>query len=277
MAITRTAWTDDDGTGTTGTVLNNAAKTTLYNEIDGRWSEVTVTDVGNQDDFDYSEADVLRCNNATLLTLRGLLAPASPVKPGKRLVIYSVGAGQVDLADRDTNSAAANRIVNGVNGTISLAPGAGRVSLVYDDIADRWRVVHHDQGEWITRTFDAGDYTASGALTWTVASGDVLTMAYFLVGTALHINFDLTDTSTGGTADTTLVINLPGGFTADKNAHVPIRFEDNGTAGIGYAVSLTSETIISIKKVDNSNWSNASTNATDVQGQITIEVGPGEP
>jgi len=34
MAITRTAWTDDDGTGTTGTVLNNAVKTELYDQID---------------------------------------------------------------------------------------------------------------------------------------------------------------------------------------------------------------------------------------------------
>jgi len=33
-AITRTAWIDDDGTGTTGTVLNNAEKTILYNQID---------------------------------------------------------------------------------------------------------------------------------------------------------------------------------------------------------------------------------------------------
>lgn len=34
MAITRTAWTDDDGSGTTGTVINNAEKTTLYGQID---------------------------------------------------------------------------------------------------------------------------------------------------------------------------------------------------------------------------------------------------
>lgn len=34
MAITRTAWVDDDGTGTTGTVINNAVKTELYNQID---------------------------------------------------------------------------------------------------------------------------------------------------------------------------------------------------------------------------------------------------
>lgn len=32
--ISRTAWIDDDGSGTTGTPINNAAKTSLYNEID---------------------------------------------------------------------------------------------------------------------------------------------------------------------------------------------------------------------------------------------------
>jgi hypothetical protein len=32
--ITRTSWIDDDGTGTTGTIINNAEKQTLYNQID---------------------------------------------------------------------------------------------------------------------------------------------------------------------------------------------------------------------------------------------------
>jgi hypothetical protein len=36
--ITRTAITDDDGTGTTGTILNNAWKTELYNQIDAMFS-----------------------------------------------------------------------------------------------------------------------------------------------------------------------------------------------------------------------------------------------
>lgn len=34
ITITRTAWTDDDGTGTVGSVINNAEKTGLYNQID---------------------------------------------------------------------------------------------------------------------------------------------------------------------------------------------------------------------------------------------------
>jgi hypothetical protein len=34
MAITRSVWIDDDGTGTTGTILNNAELQKIYNNID---------------------------------------------------------------------------------------------------------------------------------------------------------------------------------------------------------------------------------------------------
>jgi hypothetical protein len=34
MPITRTIWIDDDGTGTTGTIINNAEKQLLYDQID---------------------------------------------------------------------------------------------------------------------------------------------------------------------------------------------------------------------------------------------------
>lgn len=44
MPITRTSWVDDDGSGQTGTVINNAEKTTLYNQIDayvgGNWGTI---------------------------------------------------------------------------------------------------------------------------------------------------------------------------------------------------------------------------------------------
>jgi hypothetical protein len=39
MAITRTPIIDDDGTGTTGTVIDNAWKTELYNQIDASFAQ----------------------------------------------------------------------------------------------------------------------------------------------------------------------------------------------------------------------------------------------
>ncbi len=47
VVITRTPWIDDDGTGTTGTVLNNAMKTGLYNEIDTALAKVAQLAGGN--------------------------------------------------------------------------------------------------------------------------------------------------------------------------------------------------------------------------------------
>lgn len=43
VTITRTAWTDDDGSGTTGTVLNNAVKTSLYAQIDAALAAMAVS------------------------------------------------------------------------------------------------------------------------------------------------------------------------------------------------------------------------------------------
>jgi hypothetical protein len=40
VTIVRTSWIDDDGTGTTGTVINNAVKTALYNDIDGALTKI---------------------------------------------------------------------------------------------------------------------------------------------------------------------------------------------------------------------------------------------
>lgn len=38
MAITRVVWTDDDGTGTTGTILDNAQLQLIYDSIETGWA-----------------------------------------------------------------------------------------------------------------------------------------------------------------------------------------------------------------------------------------------
>jgi hypothetical protein len=47
VTITRTNWQDDDGSGTVGTVINNAAKTDLYNQIDAALAKVAQLAGGN--------------------------------------------------------------------------------------------------------------------------------------------------------------------------------------------------------------------------------------
>lgn len=110
--------------------------------------EDTVTTTGNIDDYDFGTASIIRMNNSSLSTIRGLKAGVA----GQRLTIISVGSAQVDINDEDANSTAANRIITSCSATISLYQGKGSVSLMYDATTARWRVEDHNQGDYIAYT-----------------------------------------------------------------------------------------------------------------------------
>lgn len=216
---------------------------------------------------------VIFANNATLLTIQGIAAGHD----GQRVTIFSLGAGQVDLANLSPSAAAANRLINGVTGTISLAAGSGRVSLIYDSTVARWRVVLHEQGAWITPTFAAGNFTGSGTQTWTLAAGDVAALAYRLSGRTVTVSFDLATTSVGGGAAPFLRIGNAawGGFTAARMVETLGAVADNGAPAVAglISVGLDTATAISINTNVNggSNWT-GSADATLTRGTITFDV-----
>jgi len=80
MAITRTPMIDDDGSGTTGTIINNAWKQELYNQIDGYitenlpWTPVDASGAGLV--FSVSTAIYTRINHLVAVTLN-MSYPAS--------------------------------------------------------------------------------------------------------------------------------------------------------------------------------------------------------
>jgi hypothetical protein len=151
MAITRTAWTDDDGSGTTGTVINNAVKTELYNQIDAALAlllaltggtvsgattfSATITFNGKSDhkgEFAISDAGqsiVLASgsnNNITLnagvttvtitsagggSTLTGLTGGYS----GRILIVMNIGSGDtLTIANESASSTDVNRFASAV-------------------------------------------------------------------------------------------------------------------------------------------------------------------
>ncbi len=266
-AISSTYFASLSGADLTNLVASNLASGLVPQAQ--KSSEGTTTSTGNQDNVDFSGVDSLRCNNASLLTLRGLLAGV----PGQRLTIVSVGAGQVDIANEDANSTAANRVINGVTGTISLAPGSGRLDLQYDGTTQRWRAINHEQGAWITPAFSAANFTANGSMTWTVDAGDVTTYAYRLSGRTLSVAFSIVSTSVGGTLNTQLRLAIPGGFTAAKTVTSWQFAFDNGVRNASRCEVTASTTVIyfRVDTAGTSNWS-ASTNNTAVTGEIIIEV-----
>lgn len=272
--ITRTPITDDDGTGTTGTILDNAWLQQIYDQIDalaialaGGTQTTTVT--GTQDNFALTTGcGLLRVNNASLVTFRGFSAGVD----GQQLVVVSIGAGEVDFAHENTNSSAANRLHNFATvGNTPLAAGVGTAVFRYDGTTQRWRLIHHEQGAWISVPYSAGNFsTFAGAGTWTVDSGDQKRFAYWLKGRTLHLSFNFNGT-TVSSASAVLQVTPPGGFLlADyPNYQDMFYFLTSSTAGVGKVYSTSSNLLDFDPFV--AVW-NTGANVTSIWVELTFDV-----
>lgn len=254
-------------------VLDSAGRLKISPQVP---TEFTTTSTGNIDDLDFSNADLIRMNNASLATIRGLQAG----DPGQRVTIISMGAGQVDVNHQDTNSAAADRCVCFITtGPTSLAAGVGTMELVYDGTTARWRVVDHFQGSYIIQTYNAGDFTAATG-TWTVDSADAQALKFYVSGRKLDITGALAATSVSATPNY-LSLTLPQGYVAapatPKNQTMGyLQYSDNGgtyTAGSAWVPNGTGITTIRFYTAGfgSANWS-ASTNATFLYFFTSIEL-----
>ncbi len=232
-------------------------------------TEFTLTTTGNIDDLDFSNANVIRFNNATLSTLRGLKAGTA----GQQVTIVSVGAGEVDLAHQNAGSVAANRLINFVTGGVTpLAAGIGTAVYEYDGTTARWRLVTHTQGAAITVPYNAGNFTTDAG-TWTVDAGDQVTYSFYLTGNILQVFLSLQTTTVvqAGGGPTQLRITLPNGYTGSAAPTAIYRALDNGTNSIANLDCPTSTTIRAFANIAGTQWANA-TNTTYVLGGISIPI-----
>jgi len=95
-----------------------------------------ITTTGNIDDLDFEGAGLLVMNNAALATIRGLKAKYA----GFRLTIIAIGAGNVELAHQNANSAAANRLINFLTASNTVMTPGTAATYVYDIGTGRWRL-----------------------------------------------------------------------------------------------------------------------------------------
>jgi hypothetical protein len=236
----------------------------------GAQGEATMSASGLFHNIELPDAAVLRLANEELLTISGLEAGA----PGQRLILVSAGAGQVDLLNQNTGSVSANRFLNGVQGPLSLSPGSGRAIIEYDASTFRWRVIHHEQGAWISVPYSAAVFAGYHTMMWTVDAVDLKVFKYMLRGKTMTLVMSVEDSSVGGTLDAFLRVDIPRGFVAASyvpgihvqynSASPPLAFGFfNTTAGIDYIPLYNGNASVF--------WS-ASTNTTSVAFTATFEV-----
>ena len=159
-----------------------------------KFGQNTITSTGTQNDVSFGNGvGLLICNNATDLTITGLLAGLD----GQRLVIMSIGAGHVFMSHQDAGSAAANRLINAVtSGPTPLAAGAGRCEYQYDLANTRWRLISHDQGQYIDIPHASVTYDSDTGAFWTVDLADVATQKILITGRLAQIICTYANTTT---------------------------------------------------------------------------------
>lgn len=141
---------------------------------------------------------------------------------------------------------------------------------VSDGVVERGRSVA--MGVWTDVAYAAGNFTASGAMTWTVGSGDQKTYAYTLVGDTMTLCFKVDGTTVGGTPSTDLRIALPGGVTAARTTTGAFQYLDAGGAATpGYWQVDVGTAYLRLLKQAFANWSSA-TDTTSVAGTVVISL-----
>jgi len=161
-------------------------------------------------------------------------------------------------------------------GPLLGSPPAGWYSLLVDGPIGASAGVYEysrttKMGDWNGVTYGAGNFTGSGALTWTVDSGDVAVNRYTDIGTTMLWSLGVVATSTGGTANTELRVTLPASRTVSATTTGTCAGLDNGTEVHSVWTATAGNTYVSFfRTISGANWSNASTNATALRCTITV-------
>jgi hypothetical protein len=118
----------------------------------------------------------------------------------------------------------------------------------------------------------AGDFGATGAMTWTVDAADVHTFSYSLDGKMLTLTFLLANTTVGGVvAGANLTIKLPNGLLAAQETAQPCLVAPGGGATEGgIAFILAGSNLLTILRYAAA-WI-VGVNNTDVNGVCIIKV-----
>lgn len=130
-------------------------------------------------------------------------------------------------------------------------------------------------GHYISPTFSAGNFTASGSMTWTVASGNVATYLAYIIGQIMTVEFFISSSTVGGTPSTALIIAIPtvnGANQSKTRIRSTITVINNGTQQTGVVEVLLNGTVINcyVDQSQVTNWT-ASTNS-GVIGSISFPI-----
>lgn len=120
--------------------------------------------------------------------------------------------------------------------------------------------------------FAAANFGATGSMTWTVDSGDVVTFTYAIFGSMMWIWLRLATTTVGGTvAGQQLTIKLPNGVLAAKTVSMPATAGPNGGATESVLVASVAGSNLLVMARYAADWA-AGANNTSIDFAIAVQI-----
>jgi hypothetical protein len=275
MPITRTPWIDDDGTGTTGTIINNAEKTLLYNQIDAMsmpYHVLTNTEIGTIANwapagFDTRNAVIYWYGNGAT-TINALKAGVD----GQLLVIRNRGNYLLQIPHYAGAGAGYGSFINSVGSAPTPIAPEGYAQYVYLAAPNNyWMLIGHEQGGHITVPFNAANFSGSGSMTVTIAAGNRVTSKYRLAGKSLTYTFYLNSVTLGGVLSNVVVISSQewGGYQPTGSILVPIAINEGGTGILSGYINMEPGNPAQMVKYGGAAYV---AGASNFYGSITFEV-----
>jgi hypothetical protein len=153
-----------------------------------------------------------------------------------------------------------------------VAGEVGSAANLNTHVRDNMLAIFSAGPTWVNVTFNSGNFTASGSMTWTVASGDQGVYQWTEIGKTMHVAFEINTSTVGGTPSTELRIAIPNGRTASGTTSGTFAGLDNSTAITGYWRVVNGNAYISLfVNLGTPNWT-AATDSTYVRGIATISL-----
>lgn len=232
-----------------------------------RTSIIDIATTGTIQNLDFGNADLVRLTGASTMTVHSIRAGIN----GQRVTFIttqSTGFFRHNSSTLGGGTLLAN-FIKTTDADTPITSSAGIVTYQYDGPSTQWRMISHTQGDPIVPTFAAGDFTGSGSMTWTVASGDVGQDAYVVNGKEVTYYFRYFDTTVGGTVSTQLQRAIPSLLTPlnDICYGTCVIIDSGGARTVGAVLVAGATLILAFQKIDLSNWT-LSTNTTTIEGQL---------
>lgn len=173
--------------GLATSLLNDFSSGTINN-----WNIGTLTPV-----------TTLEWNGGADATISGLAGG----RKGYVFIFKSISSFVAYFLHASGSSSNPNRFENLITSGPTPVAAEGTITFVHDGTI--WQLISHEQGLNIKIPFNAGNFTASGAMTWTVASGDVIANEFNIRGRSLQYILNVGGGTTGGVADIELRSTIP--------------------------------------------------------------------